>query len=189
MVRCSTWHLQTPIGTYPAKFGFVSSNGLTPTAGKTPCLDGTDDAANWAQRRMADKNRSSPADARKLEEAFQARLVCLSVSTSETAPQRNGSRKSVPPRRTLAIDKSALTLPEPRRARDREHVRLVAQKACLICGGPPRTRITFGSPKAARWGERSAMNSPSHCAAGTIANCIVPATRPHGGRSTGLTRR
>ena len=100
-------------------------------------LDRTDDATNWAQRCIADKNRLSPADASKVEEAFRARLVSLSESTSEGAPQRNGSRKSVRPRRTSAIDKSALTLPEPRRARDREHVRLVAQKACLICGRQP----------------------------------------------------
>ena len=96
-----------------------------------------DDATEWAHRRMADKNKLSPADARKVEEAFEARLVSLSASTSEEAPRRDRSRKSVRPRRTLAIDKSALTLGEPRRARDREHVRLVAQKACLVCGRCP----------------------------------------------------
>ena len=100
-------------------------------------LERTDDATGWARRRMADKNRLSPADARKVEEAFQARLVSLSVSTSEAAPQRNGSPKSARPRRTAAIDKSALTLPEPRRIRDRDHVRLVAQKPCLVCGRRP----------------------------------------------------
>ena len=35
------------------------------------------------------------------------------------------------------IDKSELTHPEPRRARDREHVRFVAKQACLICGRRP----------------------------------------------------
>ena len=100
-------------------------------------LGRTDDATSWAQRCMADKNRLSPADARKVEEAFRAKLMSLSVSTSEAAPQRNGSRKSARLRRTQTIDKSALTLPEPRRVRDRDHVRLVAQKACLICGRHP----------------------------------------------------
>jgi hypothetical protein len=113
-------------------------------------LERTDDATGWAQRRMADKNSLSPADARKVEEAFQAELMSLAVSTSEGAPQRNGSRKSVRPRRTLTIDKSALTLPEPRRARDREHVRLVAQKACLICGRHPSDshHIRFAQSRA-----------------------------------------
>jgi hypothetical protein len=37
----------------------------------------------------------------------------------------------------MLIDKSVLTLPEPRRMRDREHVRSVAQHPCLICGRLP----------------------------------------------------
>lgn len=39
--------------------------------------------------------------------------------------------------RSKAIDKSVLAHPEPRRIRDRDHVRLVAQQPCLICGRQP----------------------------------------------------
>jgi hypothetical protein len=35
------------------------------------------------------------------------------------------------------IDKSILAHPEPRRIRDRDHVRFVAQQPCLICGRQP----------------------------------------------------
>jgi len=35
------------------------------------------------------------------------------------------------------IDKSALALPEPRRVRDRDHVRHVAKQPCLVCGRQP----------------------------------------------------
>jgi hypothetical protein len=35
------------------------------------------------------------------------------------------------------IDKSALSFPEPRRIRDREHVRYVANQSCLVCGRTP----------------------------------------------------
>jgi hypothetical protein len=35
------------------------------------------------------------------------------------------------------IDKSALALLEPRRVRDREHVRYVTKQSCLICGRRP----------------------------------------------------
>jgi hypothetical protein len=35
------------------------------------------------------------------------------------------------------IDKSALTIAEPRRYRNKEHLRLVAQQACLVCGRKP----------------------------------------------------
>jgi hypothetical protein len=36
-----------------------------------------------------------------------------------------------------SIDKSRLTHPEPRRLRDREHMRFVAKQPCLICGRTP----------------------------------------------------
>jgi hypothetical protein len=39
--------------------------------------------------------------------------------------------------RSKRIDKSPLQLPEARRMRDREHVKLVAQQPCLICGRHP----------------------------------------------------
>jgi hypothetical protein len=38
---------------------------------------------------------------------------------------------------TDAIDKSELAHPEPRRVPDKEHVKLVAQQPCLICGRKP----------------------------------------------------
>jgi hypothetical protein len=90
-------------------------------------------ATEWAQRSMAEKNRLLPADAHRVEDAFQTRLEKLSASASDAAPQRNAARS----RRTKGVDKSALTLPEPRRVRDREHLRSVAQKACLVCGRQP----------------------------------------------------
>ena len=40
-------------------------------------------------------------------------------------------------RRAIAIDKSVLSLPAPRRIRDREHIRLVAKQPCLVCGRCP----------------------------------------------------
>jgi len=96
-------------------------------------FDCLEQATEWAQRGMAEKNKLLPADARRVEDAFQARLERLSLSTSDAVPERNAARS----RRTTAIDKFALTLPEPRRVRDREHLRLVAQKACLVCGRRP----------------------------------------------------
>jgi hypothetical protein len=98
-------------------------------------LGGSDQATAWAQRRMADKNRLSAADAQKIEEAFQHRI--LSFSTRVRAVRANGSRKSARARQGASIDKSALAFPEPRRVRDRDHVRSVAQKPCLVCGRRP----------------------------------------------------
>jgi hypothetical protein len=35
------------------------------------------------------------------------------------------------------VDKSELAHPEPRRFRDKEHIKFVAKLACLICGRRP----------------------------------------------------
>jgi hypothetical protein len=40
-------------------------------------------------------------------------------------------------RRAATIDKSVLSLPTPRRIRDRDHVKLVAKQPCLLCGRRP----------------------------------------------------
>jgi hypothetical protein len=37
----------------------------------------------------------------------------------------------------MGIDKTALARPEPRRVRDRDHVKSVAKQPCLICGRLP----------------------------------------------------
>jgi hypothetical protein len=63
-------------------------------------------------------------------------------SASEPAPKEPISRPT-DARRTrgraaaATVDKSGLLHPESRRIRDREHVRFVAQQACLVCGRQP----------------------------------------------------
>jgi hypothetical protein len=96
-----------------------------------------EDATRWAHRRLADKNKLSSTDGKKVEEAFAARLALLPADGDDRAP--GAARSKTPARRAgkVAIDKAALTLPEARRVRDREHVRSVAQKPCLICGRRP----------------------------------------------------
>jgi hypothetical protein len=100
-------------------------------------LGGGEEATAWALRRMADKNRLSVADARKVEEAFQLRVVSFPADASADVARSKGSRKAGRSRRGSSVDKSALAFPEPRRVRDRDHVRLVVQKPCLVCGRRP----------------------------------------------------
>lgn len=113
-------------------------------------LGSNDDAATWAHKSLADKNKLIAADAQAVEEAFQGKLESFAdasehnskpeeanlpnlVSHKPTGQRSNkGSQK-----RTRAIDKSALTISEPRRVRDRDHVRAVARQPCLICGRRP----------------------------------------------------
>ena len=54
-----------------------------------------------------------------------------SVLALSAAPRKKGTRQ------LKAIDKSSLALPEPRRVRDRVHIRYVADQACLVCGRKP----------------------------------------------------
>ncbi len=115
----------------------------------------SDDAAVWAHRSLKDKNRLSEQDALDVEQAFEARLATLSpaseagqstdqagsdpAATASTIQKAPNKQQRKPRQRSgrHTIDKAALFLPEPRRIRDRDHLRYVAQQPCLICGRQP----------------------------------------------------
>ena len=116
--------------------------------GELSNLASGDDAALWAHRSLPEKNRLTSADAQRVEEGFKARLAGLGIppsaepQTSGKAEQLVGPHSPHPaePRKrahSKGVDKSALALSEPRRVRDRDHVRYVATKACLVCGRRP----------------------------------------------------
>jgi hypothetical protein len=106
-------------------------------------------AASWAQRILGSKNSLTAADARQVEDAFRARIATLEgaadigdVSASPLMPalQPSPSRERQPEEPAPSadgIDKSSLTHPEPRRFRDKDHVKFVAKQPCLICGRRP----------------------------------------------------
>jgi hypothetical protein len=111
-------------------------------------LESGDAAAMWAHRRMGQKNRLIEADAQRVEEVFQAQLASfatgeaqmageISAENAPSSPPPNQEQESHSGKLAKAIDKSVLQLPEPRRVRDREHVKSVARNACLICGRRP----------------------------------------------------
>ena len=110
----------------------------------------SDDATIWARRILAAKNTLIAADARQVEDAFQASLaafgtvadisdVRLSPVSSALRPSSSVERPQPAPGTSVAngIDKSQLVHPEPRRCRDRNHVKFVAKQPCLICGRSP----------------------------------------------------
>jgi hypothetical protein len=111
-------------------------------------LGSSDDAAIWAQRSLPDKNRLTEDDAGRVEGAFQAHITMYAAraedepgpsgqSEEPAAPSPTSRKRSRAKRIAGAIDKSALLFPEPRRIRDRDHVRYVAKQACLVCGRQP----------------------------------------------------
>jgi hypothetical protein len=107
-----------------------------------------DDATKWAHRRLSEKNRLNAADAKHVEEAFHIKLLSFAIHDTEGASELNKdaqtssapnrpSRKAKSSAPSPSVDKSMLTHPEPRRIRDRDHVRFVAWQTCLVCGRQP----------------------------------------------------
>jgi ERF superfamily len=119
-------------------------------------------APAWAREALAAKNTLTRADAKLVEDAFERRLSELPPSDA-AAPSNDDS--SVPriaeppviattertnPGQAKGIDKSILTVAAPRRYRNREHLRYVAQQACLVCGRKPSDphHLGFTQPRA-----------------------------------------
>ena len=96
------------------------------------CLGAAEDAALWAQRCLVAKNQLSAADAQQVEEAFAAKLAFIHPQNASVDDQGITEKTGI-----SEIDKSTLGFPEPRRIRDRDHIRHVIKQACLICGRRP----------------------------------------------------
>jgi hypothetical protein len=82
-------------------------------------------ATTWAHRILGAKNSLTAIDARQVEDEFQSKLMTLGIRDEGEGLASDG------------IDKSTLALPEPRRIRDKGHLRFVARQACLVCGRKP----------------------------------------------------
>src|SRR6516165_5345227 len=106
-------------------------------------IKSTEAAADWAHRVLGAKNSLTAADAAHIEEAFGAKLATFATDAANepeisqekgcVRTQRSTDRGKKR-RRSTVIDKSMLVLPEPRRIRDRGHVRYVTRQPCLVCG-------------------------------------------------------
>ena len=95
---------------------------------------------------MSRKNTLTAADAQMVEERFRAKLMTLTAPV-EVNPSHEDARSAAADAETEVaagtdrdqngIDKSVLALPEPRRIRDREHLKSVMHNGCLVCGRTP----------------------------------------------------
>lgn len=128
-----------------------------------PGLASAEELSRWTYRSVPIKNTLTAPDARLVEEAFQTKLKALD-STDETpigaAPSSSLATGPWDPRapqqseQTLRIEddginKSTLTIPGPRRVRDKVHLRFVAKQSCLICGRQPcdAHHLRFAQPR------------------------------------------
>jgi hypothetical protein len=96
-------------------------------------LSSAERAALWAQRRLAAKNQLSAPDAKAVEQAFAVKLTLISTQTTKICTD-----KDLPPKgKGSKIEKGVLAFPEPRRLRDRDHIRHIMKQPCLVCGRRP----------------------------------------------------
>jgi len=105
-------------------------------------------AADWARKALAAKNKLAAPDAKVVEDAFERRLSELASAGTDPAsdnapviadadPHETSTAATTDLDRSDGIDKSVLAVAAPRRYRNREHLRSVAQQPCLICGRKP----------------------------------------------------
>jgi hypothetical protein len=114
-------------------------------------LNSTEDAAMWARRILPAKSTLDEAHARQVEEAFQARITAIDSQSKRASGSDRRDEPEIQPttgdvalassavirRAPDAIDKTELTHPEPRRIRDKDHLRFVSSQPCIICGRTP----------------------------------------------------
>jgi hypothetical protein len=126
--------------------------------GEVAGLHSQESATKWAQGALAAKNRLNAEDAKLLEKAFEKRLaefvpsesaevVNVDRSESRSAGAEETGNTDV---QQVGIDKSVLSVAAPRRYRNREHLRYIAQQACLVCGRKPSDphHLRFTQPRA-----------------------------------------
>jgi hypothetical protein len=129
--------------------------------GEIAILQSNDNATRWAQDGIITKNSLAAADAKLVEDAFAVRLselsdagpgeaVSFAICTETHATPAELAGPAVQPDGPVVIDKSVLTIAEPRRYRNKEHLRFVAQQACLVCGRKPSDphHLRFMQPRA-----------------------------------------
>jgi hypothetical protein len=111
-------------------------------------ITSAESAVVWAHEALARKNRLVAVDATLVEQAFEAKLLELRSSETgeagdDASPTTQIDRGGAQERRAdrngkldepSGVDKSVLVIAAPRRYRNREHLRYLAQQACLICG-------------------------------------------------------
>jgi hypothetical protein len=129
--------------------------------GELSALANQGQATAWAQKVMSAKNALTTTDCRVVEAAFAAKVADLTgdgagdpalslPAYSESQSAALGPSGQVNNAVAWHIDKAALTLSEPRRYRDRAHLRFVSAQPCLICGRRPSDahHLRFAQPRS-----------------------------------------
>jgi hypothetical protein len=135
-------------------------------------LVAAEDMIAWAHRTLSIKNTLGSEDARAIEGRFADRMKAFesepgpmrsgeapssaaAVDTKSAAPSNSSGSESAETlaqrvRSPGAVDKSVLAIAEPRRHRNKDHLRFVMKQCCLICGRKPSDahHLRFTQPRA-----------------------------------------
>ena len=143
----------------PAKSAALREQLLAEITG----LTSAEESVEWAGRSMGAKNSLTALDARLVEEAFRAKVAVIGDAEDKeshsTTSAINTIPRAAPNSSDVAhygigggdgIDKSILPISEPRRYRDKAHLKFVATQACLVCGRQPSDphHLGFAQPRA-----------------------------------------
>jgi hypothetical protein len=140
--RRNSIHGQRPAPLEPEQSAALREKLLT----ELEAITSAELAAIWAQEALTTKNSLTAADAKLVEDAFERRLSELAPSATaaeDAAPSAHvdlAGAHATPAKgngdldQPDGINKTGLVLATPRRYRNPEHLRYVAQQACLICG-------------------------------------------------------
>ena len=138
-------------------------------------LNSSEAATSWARQALVAKNHLAATDAQAVENAFRMKVTHLeslkpSAADSILSPaglDHARSPTSAPTGQPTRIDKNLLSIPEPRRLRDKVHVKYVSKRPCLICGRQP------SDPHHLRFAQRPALGRK------VSDEFIVPLCRTH----------
>ena len=125
-------------------------------------LASQDIATAWARNALAAKNTLTAEDAKLVEQTFEEKLAELmraerdepSVSGTSTdsvhCKQEDSTERRHDQPDSGRADKSLLTLNEPRRYRNKEHLRFIMRQPCLLCARKPSDahHLRYVQPRA-----------------------------------------
>jgi len=126
-------------------------------------LQSADDAAGWAQRSLSTKNTLSAVDAQRVEEAFQKKLAAWGGEAPPPSADQAQVQAELAPahlnseREDFSVSYSANekmfrrpVAPKTVRLRDKNHLKFVAGRPCLICSRTPADahHLRFTQPRA-----------------------------------------
>ena len=108
-----------------------------------------DELDAWTLRAWPKANTLTSADGDKVREEFLARLNRLQKVPDEDLSPTELDPPAANDEPRSRIDKSVLALPEPKRLRDKQHLRFVARQPCLVCGREPCDphHLRFAQPR------------------------------------------